>query len=72
MKFINAAANVMNVFLRTGCIKVRLPVIKASQSRRTPSAFAKDTADEKRGLRAKFRRLIFNDWNSCPFVLIRG
>jgi len=55
----------------TDCTKVQLAGIKAALSRRTPSAFAKATADEKRAPRAKFRRLIFNDWNSCPFVLIR-
>jgi len=56
----------------TDCIKVLLAGIKAAPSRRIPSAFAKATADEKRASRPKFRRLIFNDWNSCPFVLIRG
>ena len=72
MKFINAAANVMSGFLRTDWIKMRSAEIRAAHTRRTTSAFAKATADEKRALRAKFRRLIFNDWNSCPFVSIRG
>jgi hypothetical protein len=53
VKLINAAANVMSVFLRTDCINMRLAGIKPARS-------------------TKFRRLIFNDWNSCLFVFIRG